>query len=126
MHTVTTLRADTPQQLAERLAPLAAQEFMAGRAGTLSSASAGQPQIHGDLWLLALARPSLDPGEWVVYALTPAEDIPGWPHQTGYYTGGVRDPRQIAQALASAGHQVALRRYSGLAVAYTDQDVPLT
>ncbi|MDH6709738.1 hypothetical protein P3T27_006487 [Kitasatospora sp. MAA19] len=126
MHNVSTLRADNPQQLADRLAPLASAEYLAGRAGQLSTPQAGQTQVPGELWLLAVARVSSDPGEWTVYALTSAEDIPGWPHSTGYYTGGVRGPRDVAAALAAAGYQVALRHYAGLAVACTDQDVPLT
>lgn len=126
MRTLNTLRADNAQQLADRLAPLAAEEFRAGRAGQLSSPSAGQPQIPGELWLLALARPSQDPGEWVVYAITSAEDIPGWPHQTGQYIGGIRDPRQIGVAFAAIGQQVTMRHYSGFTVDCVDQDVPLT
>ncbi|MFE6866001.1 hypothetical protein ACFVFS_05555 [Kitasatospora sp. NPDC057692] len=125
MYTVNTLRADDPQQLAERMAVLAVEEHRAGRAGALSSASAGQPQIRADLWLLAIARVSADPGEWVVYALTSDQDVPGWPHQTGYYNGGLRDPRQVAQALADAGLQVALRKYSHFAETHIDENIPL-
>jgi hypothetical protein len=126
VHKVTTLRADNPQELADRMAPIAVDEYRAGRAGQLSAPTSGQTQIPAELWLLAVARVSPEPGEWTIYALTSDEDIPGWPYNTGYYNGGLRTPPQFAQALAAAGYQVALRHYSGFTVTCTDQDVPLT
>ncbi|MFJ2863672.1 hypothetical protein [Kitasatospora sp. NPDC087314] len=126
MYTVTTLRADTPQQLIDRLVPLAVAEFLAGRAGRLSPLQANTPQQQADLWLLAVARPSLDPGEWVVYGLTSDADIPGWPDRLSYYTGGIRDPRQVAQAFAAAGLDIVMRHYTTFGATCTDQAVPLT
>nr|BFD90722.1 hypothetical protein KitaXyl93_20820 [Kitasatospora sp. Xyl93] len=126
MRFVNTVRADNATQLAERLLPFALDEYRAGRAGQWSAPSAGQPQLPVELWLLAVPRISSDPGEWTIYGLTSDEDIPGWPYQTGYYTGGVRHPRDIAAALAAAGHQVMLRHYASFGVTCTDQAVPLT
>ncbi|MFD0405029.1 hypothetical protein [Kitasatospora sp. NPDC127116] len=126
MRLVNTVRADSPEQLAERMTPFASGEFLAGRAGQPSAASAGQPQIPVELWLLAVQRVSADPGEWTIYGLSSDEDIPGWPHQTGTYTGGLRHPRQVGAALAAAGYQVVMRHYTSFTVTCVSDDVPLT
>ncbi|MFI2612042.1 hypothetical protein [Kitasatospora sp. NPDC018619] len=126
MRFVNTVRADDQAQLAERLRPFADDEYRAGRAGRLSAPQGGQPQIPAELWLLAVPRISADPGEWTIYGLTSDEDIPGWPYNVGYYTGGVRHPRDIAAALAAAGHQVMLRHYRSFGVTCTDEAVSLT
>ncbi|MGW6913700.1 hypothetical protein ACWGB8_07760 [Kitasatospora sp. NPDC054939] len=125
MRTVTTLVALTPQQLAARLDDLAAAEYLADRCGQLAPTQAGQPAAYGELWLMAVARPAIDPGEHIVYAITSEDDIPGWPYRTGTYTGGIRSAEDIARPLAAAGHQVVLRHYRGFAVASSAADVPL-
>ncbi|MFD8949473.1 hypothetical protein ACFV0B_11520 [Streptomyces xanthophaeus] len=125
MRTLTTLIAHTPQELQDRLAPLAKAEFAAGRAGQTTPGQSGQPSATGELWLLAVPRPARDPGEWTVYALVSEEDIPGWPHNTSFYTGGLKHPRDVAQALRWAGHLVVLRHYSAFAVTSSDEDIPL-
>ncbi|MET9467799.1 hypothetical protein ABZY44_23950 [Streptomyces sp. NPDC006544] len=126
MRTLTTLIAHTPEELAERLSPLAAAEFTGGRAGQIAPAQSGQPAAVGELWLLAVPRPSRDPGEWQVYALTSEDDIPGWPYNLDHYTGGLQHPRDVAQALRWAGHEVVLRHYNSFAVTSGDEDIPLT
>ncbi|MCG6499472.1 hypothetical protein [Kitasatospora sp. A2-31] len=126
MRTVSTLVALTPQQLTTRLDELAAAEYLAGRCGQLAPPQVGQPAVYGELWLMAVARIAIDPGEYIVYAITSEDDVPGWPYRTGQYTGGIRTAADIARPLAAAGCTVALRHYGSFGVTSTAADVPLT
>lgn len=103
----------------------ASEEYRAGRVGTASPPQWGQDVAYGELWLMAVARPTAESTEWVVYAITSEEDIPGWPARTGEYTGGIRTAVDIAQPLADAGHTVALRHYAEFSVDLTAADVSL-
>ncbi|MEV7358215.1 hypothetical protein [Kitasatospora sp. NPDC091276] len=125
MRTVSTLVALTPADLASRLDQLAAAEYLAGRCGQLAPTQVGQPPAYGELWLLAVARVAIDPGEYIVYAITSEDDVPGWPYRTGQYTGGIRSALDIARPLATAGNTVALRHYAQFGVSSTAADVPL-
>ncbi|MGW3321156.1 hypothetical protein [Streptomyces virginiae] len=104
----------------------AREEYRTGKAGQPGPPQSGQDTVFGELWLLAIARPSLENVEWVVYAITSADDIPGWPHRTGEYTGGPRTATDLAQPYAAAGHQVVLRHYSGFSTGFDAVDVALT
>ncbi len=126
MRTVATVVALAADQLAPRLDQLAAAEYLAGRAGQPGPPQAEQAAVFGELWLMAVARPAVDPGQWIVYAVTSEDDIPGWPYHGDLYTGGIRTAADIARALAAAGHEVALRHYSAFAVTSAAADVPLT
>ncbi|PJN24071.1 hypothetical protein [Kitasatospora sp. CB02891] len=126
MHVANTLFQPDPALLPPLLDDVAAYEYRCGRAGRPGPAVTGQPTVYGELWLMAVARQTSDPGQWVVYAITSEEDVPGWPYDTGQYTGGLRSGADWARPLAAAGHQVVLRHYADFGVTSTAADVPLT
>ncbi|OKI22196.1 hypothetical protein [Streptomyces sp. CB03911] len=124
MHTVATLSSPDVPTLVPYLDDYARQEYRAGRAGTTGT---DQLATQGELWLLAVARPIRDAVtyEWVVYAITSEEDIPGWPSHQDDYTGGLREARDFAQPWVDAGVMVALRHYANLGFSATITDVAL-
>jgi hypothetical protein len=126
LRTVTTVVAPDQSTLTTYLDQLASAEYLAGRAGQPGPAQAGQPTAYGELWLLALALTGTTPNLWSVYALTSADDVPGWPYATASYTGGIRGPADVAQALQTGGATVTLRHYAAFAVTTTADTITLT
>lgn len=120
MRSVTTVVAADQPTLTTYLDQLASAEYLGGRAGQPGPAQAGQPTTYGELWLLAIALTSATtPNQWAVYALTSADDVPGWPYNTAQYTAGIRTPADLAQALKTGGAAVELRHYAGFGVSTT-------
>jgi hypothetical protein len=110
----------------DALDAFAREEYRTGRAGQASPPQWGQDTVYGELWLLAIARPTAEDTEWVVYAITSQDDIPGWPHRTGEYTGGPRTAADLAQPYATAGYNVVLRHYADFSTTFDAADVVLT
>jgi hypothetical protein len=124
LRTVATLSAPDVTTLTPFLDGYARDEYRAGRAGAMAPDLWG---TFGELWLLAVARPLRDSPtiEWIVYAITSEDDIPGWPSHEDDYSGGIREARDIAQPLADAGCTVVLRHYANLGLAATITNVAL-
>jgi hypothetical protein len=125
LHTVSTVVVADATALAPLLDGLAATEYQTGRAGQPAPPVWNQPPAIGELWLMAVARPGSNVGEWVIYAITSEDDIPGWPYRTNEYTGGLRTAEDFAQPYVNAGHQVVLRHYDTFAITSVATDVPL-
>lgn len=126
MRFINTLGNLTGPAFTAALDAYAEEEYRTGRAGEASPPQWGQDTVYGELWLLAIARPTAEDVEWVVYAITSKDDIPGWPHRTGEYTGGPRTAVDLAQPYATAGHDVVLRHYSDFSTDFDAADVALT
>lgn len=125
MRFINTLGALEGPAFTAALDAYAQEEYRAGRAGQAGPQQWGQDQVFGELWLMAVARPTSGSTEWVVYGITSQDDIPGWPTRTGEYIGGICSAVDIAQPLANAGYQVVLRHYSTFSVEFAAADVPL-
>jgi hypothetical protein len=126
VHLVNTLGNLQGGQFTDALDSFAREEYRTGRAGQPGPPQWGQDTAYGELWLLAVARPSAENVEWAVYAITSDPDLPGWPYRTGEYTGGPRTAVDLSQPWADAGYQVVLRHYSDFSVTFDAADVALT
>ncbi|MFD0570124.1 hypothetical protein ACFQ0T_13985 [Kitasatospora gansuensis] len=78
MRLVNTLGSLDPVAFTAALDAYAREQFRTGLAYQASTPQWGQDVAYGELWLMAVARPTAASTEWVVYAITSQEDIPGW------------------------------------------------